>query len=145
MPSKLRVFLRMPRAEKRVLLRIAGLAILVRAGTRLLGVTRMQRALARKARTPLAVDASRARELARSYCGALETAARNGLRTTCLIQSLIIWSELRRAGLAADIRIGLAKTDRLAAHSWVEVDGVAVTDAPTEIARFPHRLFLEAQ
>lgn len=53
----------------------------------------------------------------------------NPLEITCLPRSLILWAMLRRAGLAADLRIGVQKeADVFAAHAWVEYAGVPIDD-----------------
>lgn len=51
------------------------------------------------------------------------------LEITCLPRSLVLWAMMRRAGLAADLRIGVQKkADVFAAHAWVEYAGVPVND-----------------
>ena len=61
-------------------------------------------------------------------------ANRNPLRPSCLARSVVLVHQLRRRGLAAEIRIGVAKPDGcFAAHAWVEHDGVAL--AETEASR----------
>ncbi|MFN0111302.1 MAG: lasso peptide biosynthesis B2 protein [Blastocatellia bacterium] len=48
---------------------------------------------------------------------------------TCLPRSLVLWGMLRRAGLAADLLIGVQKeADVFAAHAWVEYRGQAVNE-----------------
>jgi Transglutaminase-like superfamily len=60
----------------------------------------------------------------------VRTAAAHGLlRTSCLPQSVTLWLLLRRDGVAADLRIGVRKeSDRLAAHAWVEWQGLVLGD-----------------
>ena len=50
--------------------------------------------------------------------------------STCLKQALVFRETYRRRGLAAELRIGVQKTDnRFAAHAWVEDGaGKALTD-----------------
>ena len=51
------------------------------------------------------------------------------LAINCLPRSLVLWAMLRRAGLAADLRIGVQKeADLFAAHAWVEYAGVPIDD-----------------
>lgn len=51
------------------------------------------------------------------------------LEITCLPRSLVLWAMMRRAGLAADLRIGVQKkADVFAAHAWVEYAGVPVNE-----------------
>lgn len=55
----------------------------------------------------------------------------------CLAESLVLWWMLRRRGVAADIRLGVAVPDRSPeAHAWVEVDGQPVNDTPEVVQRF---------
>ena len=51
-------------------------------------------------------------------------------RANCLVESLTLWWELRRSGLAADLRVGVRLIDgRLESHAWVEYDGRVLNDA----------------
>lgn len=52
-------------------------------------------------------------------------AASRRLRTRCLPRALALQALLRQAGIASDLRIGVAKDSRggLKAHAWVERDG----------------------
>ena len=63
-------------------------------------------------------------------------AARMPLRITCLTRSVVLVEELRRRGMAADLRIGARVGARgaLDAHAWVELDGRPVNDR-ADIAR----------
>lgn len=53
-------------------------------------------------------------------------------RGTCLIRSLVLLRILSEAGCAASLRIGirLVNSQALAAHAWVEIDGIPVNDRP---------------
>lgn len=65
------------------------------------------------------------------------------LRPNCLPRSLVLVRLLRRRGLAAELRIGVAKPgETLAAHAWVEHGGVAL--AETDAARGAYAPFDEA-
>ena len=56
---------------------------------------------------------------------------------TCLVRSLALLGVLRRHGIAAQLRIGVGDTQpRLAAHAWVEVDGVPVNDSADVAERY---------
>ncbi len=47
----------------------------------------------------------------------------------CLPRSLVLWGMLRRAGIAADLRIGVQKeAEAFAAHAWVEYGGQALSE-----------------
>ena len=63
--------------------------------------------------------------------GRLVTGAANHnlLVINCLPRSLVLWWMLRRAGLAADLRIGVQKeAGDFAAHAWIEHCGQVVTE-----------------
>lgn len=100
----------------------------VAIGLRLLGFAKVQAALlpsngARAGLTDLRQSESMAR--------LIDVAARRSpLQTTCLTRSMVLCRQLRRRGLAADLRIGVAKPeDDFGAHAWVEHGGVALAAA----------------
>jgi hypothetical protein len=48
---------------------------------------------------------------------------------SCLEQSLVLWWQLRRRGIAAEMRIGARKEGgRFEAHAWVELGNVILND-----------------
>lgn len=54
------------------------------------------------------------------------------VRGKCLSRSLATYGVLRRYGVHSTIHIGVRKEiDKLAAHAWVEVDGLPVNDSTT--------------
>src|SRR5262245_26786974 len=69
-------------------------------------------------------------ECAQRAARMVQLAARHGLsRATCLPQSLVLWSLLRREGTDSALRVGVRKTPSgLEAHAWVECNGVALND-----------------
>jgi transglutaminase superfamily protein len=54
--------------------------------------------------------------------------------TMCLVRSLVAYRYLCRAGLAPELRIGLAPDH--AGHAWLLLDGAVVSDDPAELARY---------
>jgi Transglutaminase-like superfamily len=59
------------------------------------------------------------------------------LRSTCLEQSLVLCWMLRRRGMSPVLRVGARKdADRLEAHAWVEIDGIALGDDAGQHAHF---------
>lgn len=55
----------------------------------------------------------------------------------CLTRSLLLRWLLRRFGTASDLRIGVRfEGGRLAAHAWVEMDGIPVNDRPEVVSGF---------
>ena len=55
-------------------------------------------------------------------------------RALCLEQSLALYVALGRAGAPAKLRIGVRPLP-FVAHAWVEVDGIAINEAPDIIAQ----------
>jgi hypothetical protein len=82
-----------------------------------------------------AAGAARAAHLA----WAVANAARwSPWRPSCLARSLALWSLLRDAGLASQVRVGARQgAAGLLAHAWVEIDGNALSDDADPAGRFP--------
>ena len=55
-------------------------------------------------------------------------------RALCLEQSLALFVALGRAGAPAKLRIGVRPLP-FVAHAWVEIDGIAINEAPDIIAQ----------
>ncbi len=94
------------------------------------GFRRCQGALARLSRGRLRAwtDDDARRDAARTARLVALAARRGPTRSACLAQALVVWGLLRRRGIDAELRIGVAKTDvRLDAHAWIEVRGRAVS------------------
>lgn len=117
-------------SERRTLLTLGLLLPLASAALRLLGFVRTQRLVnwlggrghpPREAQTADYASAQRLADLARL------AGHRHLWPATCLRQSLVVSLMLRRKGLDARIRIGVANTiDRAPAHAWVELEGVSL-------------------
>jgi len=59
------------------------------------------------------------------------------LDASCLRQSLLIWwLLLRRALLAAELRIGAGNREEFLAHAWVELEGRLVNESPDVTERY---------
>jgi hypothetical protein len=60
---------------------------------------------------------------------AVDAAARHLPRATCLVRALTLRHLLHQEGIAAQVRIGVTRseTPTLRAHAWVEVEGVKLT------------------
>lgn len=55
----------------------------------------------------------------------------------CLPKSIVLKNMLRRKGLLAQVRIGVAKTDSgIASHAWVELEGEMVGEAASVSSDF---------
>lgn len=83
-------------------------------------------------------DNSQAIDLARRIARVVSIASRHGIyRPNCLQQSLVLWSLLNRRNIASEIRFGARKeASELAAHAWVEFEGLVLNDADDVGQRF---------
>ena len=65
-------------------------------------------------------------------------ASRHGIyRGTCLHQSLVLWWLLKAREIESDIRFGARKDhSKLAAHAWVESEGIVLNDSDGVSDRF---------
>jgi len=127
--SRVRTASALPPGERALALRaVAGLA-LVRLVLPLVGFTRIARALdgttvrrhRRPGRPPSAADVRRA----------MQRAARTVPGTRCLAEAIVAMRLLRRAGLPAEMEIGVARGSDAArpldAHAWVRSGDFTVT------------------
>ena len=113
----------------RVLLVQAALALVVmRLGLRLLSFRAIRRLVRRRRVARVTAAEVHARETARRVGWAVTLASRYVPGATCLPQALAGELLLRRAGIAGELRIGVAKRNdgRLRAHAWVESGGAVV-------------------
>jgi hypothetical protein len=126
-------FWRLPRGERRFVLRAAVMLSLTAAALRVLGFPRWKRTLEKfLPREPAsALDADSRLAFARALSRVAEKAERRGpRRPNCLERSLVLWWLLRRRGLPAELRIGARKRDaQLEAHAWVELEGQVLNDS----------------
>lgn len=133
--GRLRRFLALARWEQLTLLVAAASMPLFWLGLRAQGLPRFRAQLSRPvlaARSPEQIAAAQA--LGRL----VNIAARHTLGPrTCLTRSLLLVWMLQRRGIGSDLRIGVSLNDGvLAAHAWVECDGIPVNDQPDVAARF---------
>ena len=65
-------------------------------------------------------------------------AERSPVAARCLCVSLVAWTLLRLEGLAADLHLGVRRSDRdLKAHAWVECGGVVLDDSSQNWSALP--------
>ena len=103
---------------------------------RILGYRRLVRRIERlgDTRQLLPGDIERAR---RSACWLTLASRRHIVRAHCLHRSLALHTELRRAGLPSELRIGVRKEDGvLQAHAWVELGGHIINDSAASVRAF---------
>ena len=77
-------------------------------------------------------------EKARRIAMLVNIASHHGVyRSTCLHQSLVLWWLLKAKEIESDIRFGARKDhSKLAAHAWVELDGIVLNDSDGVSDRF---------
>lgn len=92
------------------------------------GATRRLYARAAAAFAPRAVAADDPRRIARSVDA---IAMRYAPARTCLARALVLELALRRRGFRPELRFGARRAgDGIAAHAWVELDGVVLGRVP---------------
>ena len=121
--------------EQKVLLASLALLPLFWLGLRLAGLQRFQVWLDR---SPIARRAPLSQAEAAALGVAVNRAANHILGpANCLTRSLLLRWLLRRFGTASDLRIGVCfEQGKLAAHAWVEKDGIPLNDRPEVVARY---------
>ncbi len=128
-PSPLNKFLRLPAADRSLLVRSVVLVGAARLALWALPFNVVRRLLSRPARRSSASYATTER-----IGWAISVAKRFVPNGNCLPQALAAESLLRRSGHPVELRIGVAKTDqgRLEAHAWVESGGRLVVGDLTQ-------------
>ena len=129
------IYRALPEREQKVLLASLALLPLFWLGLRLAGLRRFQAWLDR---SPVAQRTPLTRAEAAALGVAVNRAANHLLGpASCLTRSLLLRWLLRRYSTASDLRIGVCfEEGKLAAHAWVEIDGIPVNDCPEAVARF---------
>ena len=124
-------FLRLPGAERALLLQAAFFILLVRLALRFLSVERLQALAchwAGRAAIPVISD---------RIVWAVEAAARHIPASTCLSKAVAAQALLARHGYTAQLMIGVVKDDacRLEAHAWITCQDRILIGGP-ETARY---------
>jgi len=134
-----RRFLALPPGDRRVFLQAELLFLVIGPALRIIGLRRSQgllRQIASRRWTKSAnTDVPNA---ARRTVSLVQMAARHTFgNPTCLPQSLVCWTLLRRQGIDGDLRIGTRKNGvEFEAHAWVEYKGHVLNDRPDVRQRF---------
>jgi hypothetical protein len=120
-------------ADLRAFARAWGLLLVADLGLRLASFPRVDRWL-----SPTLAESPREGEVGR-LVWATEAAARHHLYAMrCLPKALCLRRLLGRHGIGSELRIGVSTRDGdLAAHAWVERDGIPVGETPDVGERFP--------
>ena len=63
---------------------------------------------------------------------------RHPLHSNCLPRTIVLWSLLRRRGIAADVRIGVrcGSQGEFQAHAWLEWNGEVLNDAAAVASQY---------
>lgn len=134
--SKLR---QLSSSERRLLLAALAMLPAIALGVRVLGLRRLQVALAWVApHVADAANAERACADAGSVARLVDVAGRHGpYKATCLPRSLALQWLLRCRGIETALRVGVRKTPTaIAAHAWIEHEGVPLIDTHDVHERF---------
>lgn len=103
---------------------------------RTLGLKRVQEILGGQAKTAAEPAGASTEAQARQVARLVEAAARV-VGGTCLVRSLVLARQLRRRGIAAQVKIGVRKLEKgFEAHAWVETAGVVLNDGPDVARRY---------
>jgi len=133
--TRLGKFLRLPPADRRLLVTAALLQGAIRLGLTLLPYRRLRDLIDRLARvSPRHRLAPASPE---RIALAVTRAGRSVPGATCLTQALAAKVLLERRGHPARVRVGIGRTEgaRLLAHAWVESDGCIVLGG-TDLTRY---------
>ncbi len=141
----LRKFLRLPSADRRLLVKAVLLVAAVRLGLWLAPLRTLRRLLARVAAAP-AGPGGRRRPSAERLVWAVAAAGRRVPKATCLTQALAAQTLLARQGYPCRLHIGVARDGggRFEAHAWVESKG-AVVIGGAETGRYTSLFAFEAE
>ena len=138
--GRVRKFLHLSSRDQLFLVKTAGLVGLIRLGLWVLPFQTLGRLLTKL--SP-ATPAPPSNPVAANRIGwAVDITSRYIPDATCLTQALAAQFLLKRRGVAAELRIGVAKsaTGQFEAHAWVESDGQVViggVESPHRFAAFP--------
>ena len=136
MNRRLEQWRRLPRDERRLLVKLAVILPVVGAALRCFGLRRTCQLVGEERRSGAGaesadapVNLASAERLARL----VDIASRHGAwRATCLPRSLVLCSLLHRGGHRAELRIGVRKGANgeagVRAHAWVELGGRVIND-----------------
>jgi Transglutaminase-like superfamily len=125
-------FRRLDRADRRLAAGTAASLAATRIGLRLAGLPRWKGVLLRLAPRQAWTGSEEARTAVAQRIARIQEAVSRHLiwHASCLEQSLVLWWQLRRRGIAAEMRIGARKqAGRFEAHAWVELGNVILNDS----------------
>ena len=60
-----------------------------------------------------------------------------GIGGSCLVRSLTLWAMLLRRGVAAELRVGMRRTDgRVEGHAWLEYSGAPLNERASVVRTY---------
>ncbi len=124
-------YLRLSAFEKRIAFQSFLALTVTYVGLRLVGFRLWRKVVtgltpAARGRADVGTRTAMCGTIVRMHCAAER---RLFFRPNCLDRALVLWWQLRRHGVAADLRLGARKEQRrFEAHAWVEVEGVPLCD-----------------
>lgn len=139
MTGTLRRFSALRAGDRSLVLEAAIALIVVRAGLAVFGFARVRRGIDRVAcRFSLQQTTPTSDAAPRVAWSIAAVTRRLPFRSTCLVESLAVDAMLRRRGVASEVRFGVRPPDggMLAAHAWVEHDGVVVFGARPDLSEY---------
>lgn len=135
---QLQPFLRLPRPEQLLLLKVLLLVVAIRVALSTLRFQTVQRMVERAARLS-ACEPSSYRLTPERLAWLVRVSAAQVPAASCLTQAMAAQVLLRRYGYACELRIGVACgiAGKLDAHAWIEYEGHILLGGPAaHIARF---------
>jgi transglutaminase superfamily protein len=126
-----RAYRRLGWSDRRLAVETAAGLAATRIGLRVAGFRRWKALLARLVVRKVSPTAAEEIVAARRVARIQEAVSRHlTWHASCLERSLVLWWQLNRRGIAAEMRIGARKeAGRFEAHAWVEVGNVVLNDS----------------
>jgi Transglutaminase-like superfamily len=120
------------KSDRALVIRAMYLLPIVATSLKTVGLRRTQSWLTRNSLGPTILPIEQTRPNVRRTAQMVAVACRrHPLRSSCLPRSIVLWSLLRRQGIAADVRIGVRcdSQGEFHAHAWLEWNGEVLIDA----------------
>ncbi len=138
MTTRLRKFLRLPRADKLRLVNSAILLVLIRLGLKLMPLRALRRLLSRVGRVREQGSAPAEEAICRTVWAINAAGRRIPWASTCLTRALAAQVMLGRIGEMSDLHIGVSKDESGAfqAHAWLEGRGKVIIGGEESLADF---------
>lgn len=136
--SRLLKFLRLPLAERKMLVKAVLLLWVARLGLWILPFQTLRDLLIKKRHQSAAASGAEA-TMVQKITRSVRVASRCVPAATCLSQALVTVALLEGSGLSGSLRIGVArnKVGKLEAHAWVEREGkVIIGGNEADLAHF---------